>query len=369
MSGPESENENSWKVSFVLLWHEVWKSASTGGTSIDAIVMHLLDKEMIDTGDDAVNSCQAKTLVFTILGWQTMLFRAEIGSCIPTQLGIADETNGHRVSAHMCLRQSQSATTKHLHEFLLGFGLLLPCRNFSAMSSEDDKATLRELKSVCSSSFNACLLAKIGRININWTDSLACHLELDPSTDTLYLYRYPSFCAANLVLSEEKKTTRTIHTFASPPNAGSYWATFDEVNDLLQETLLSYRLLFGQKKSARRYFRELRPFEGLPSDLQDKSLMTICGKKRPHLSYSVNEREVYDLSQDFPVLRSRIVVLIQHLASKRPRTWKELWRDKRDSANWYTFWAVLVIGGLGVLLGFVQVVLQIAQVSFQFSSH
>ena len=48
---------------------------------------------------------------------------------------------------------------------------------------------------------------------------------------------------------------------------------------------------------------------------------------------------------------------------KNQRSWKELWLDKRDSASWLTFWAVLVIGGLGILLALIQVVLQVVQVA------
>jgi len=42
-----------------------------------------------------------------------------------------------------------------------------------------------------------------------------------------------------------------------------------------------------------------------------------------------------------------------------------LWDDKRDSASWFTFWAVLIFGGIAIILAFVQVILQIVQVSLQ----
>ena len=38
-----------------------------------------------------------------------------------------------------------------------------------------------------------------------------------------------------------------------------------------------------------------------------------------------------------------------------------MWFDKRDSASWMTFWTVLIIGSLGLLLSFIQTVLQILQ--------
>lgn len=366
-----SSEKSSWTASFVELWHEVWTQASAEHSSINDMVMHLSDRGIFSLGNDASSSSYARNLVFAILGWQTMLYRSELGSCSPAQLAIADETNGHRGQAHMCLQQIQSATRKPLHEFLLGYGVLLPCRNFSAMSSEEDKAAFKELKAVSSDSFNAYLLSEIGQITIKWTDSLACHLELDPSSNDLYVYRYPSFCGANLAPLKQDKPKRTIHACACPvaaKNAGSHWATISEVDDFLQEVLLSYRLLFGKNKAARRFFRSLQPFEGLPQELRDKSLLVICGQKRHQLSYNMKERDTCELVQDFPILRSRIVVLLRRLAIKRPRTWRELWNDKRDSANWHTFWAVLIIGGTGLLLAFIQVVLQIIQVCLQIRS-
>jgi hypothetical protein len=79
----------------------------------------------------------------------------------------------------------------------------------------------------------------------------------------------------------------------------------------------------------------------------------------------VPERESYDLSCDFPILRSKLAILHRHLENKKPRTWKALWQDKRDSASWLTFWAVIIIGGLGIILAFLQVVLQIVQIAQQ----
>ena len=63
------------------------------------------------------------------------------------------------------------------------------------------------------------------------------------------------------------------------------------------------------------------------------------------------------------MLRCRIAVLQQQLATSKPRGWKELWRDKRDSAQWVTFWAVIIIGGLGLLLSLLQVVVAILQIT------
>ena len=53
--------------------------------------------------------------------------------------------------------------------------------------------------------------------------------------------------------------------------------------------------------------------------------------------------------------------LNQYTASRKPRSFKQLWLDKRDSAAWLTFWTVLLFGVVGILLGLLQAVFQILQ--------
>jgi hypothetical protein len=304
--------------------------------------------------------------VFAIIGWQTMLYRLDTRCCPPAQLAVADETDGYRGQAYFCLRQNQSACQRPLHDFLMGFGLLLPPRNSTALPSQEDKKALGEIKVISAESLNAHLLGAIGGITVKWTDCLACHLELDVSSNTLYLFRYPSFCLVNLHAEKCDDQPKTaIHACAAPHPTEAPWATANEVSQLLHEIILSYRLLFGQNKASRHYFRSISPFYGIPKEGADPVLTALCGRKRPEPRFEIQDRDTYHLSGDFPVLKSRIAALSFHLSSKRPRTWKQLWNDKRDSGSWLTFWAVLIFGGIGVMIAFVQVILQILQVALQ----
>lgn len=143
------------------------------------------------------------------------------------------------------------------------------------------------------------------------------------------------------------------------------WASTDDITDFLQEILLSYRLLFGQSKQSRHYFRRVcraQAFEDIPSEGHDPLLSILCGRKSVDFAAGEGERDVYRLARHFPMLRFRIAVLKKHLTNSKPRGWKELWRDKRDSAQWVTFWAVIIIGGIGVFLSLCQVLLGVLQV-------
>ncbi|KAF2477129.1 uncharacterized protein BDR25DRAFT_204411, partial [Lindgomyces ingoldianus] len=364
LSEAQTEGNNSWIAIFNAVWRGVWIEAVKPDSSIDTIIANLLALDLLRLKDDT-DSRNAKDLIFAIIGWQTMLYRPDTGSCPTNQLAIADETNEHRGQAHLSLQQSRTASRKTLHEFLLGFGVMLPCRNFSALNSEEDRKILTELYSIESASFNAHLLVTVGRISINWTDSLACHLEFNERSNTLYLFRYPSFCGIHCLSQEQRVLKTTIHSCAAPPTADSlHWATSEDVDHLLGEILATYRLLFGQNKASRKLFRTLKPqpFEGLPEEGRDNSLLDICTKSSSHAPNRPSEKDRYILASDFPIHRSRIAILARFLSTKRPRTWKEIWNDKRNSANWFTFWAVLIIGGLGITLAFIQVVLQIIQI-------
>ena len=348
---------------FAAVWREVWIQTFTDDSSIDSTVGHLLKKELVKMDDDIEALNNMRNLVFAIIGWQTMLYKPDMGSCPKFQLGIVDETDGYQEDAYMSLRQDQSTSKKPLYEFLIGFGVLLPCHNFGIVTSDDETKVMETTKGVSPSLLNVHLLTSVGGIHIKWTDSLAFHLQHEPNSNTLYIFRFPTFCATNL-LKEKDCTKSTLHSCAAPPIAASHWATHEEIDDLLREILLSYRLIFGQNKASRKLFRSMNPFEDLPLGCKDDNLSKLCGRKQSDFTWA-RERDFYVLSKEFPILRSRLALLARHMSEKRPRTWKELWNDKRDSASWFTFWAVLIIGGTSIFLALIQVILQIIQVSYQ----
>ena len=95
----------------------------------------------------------------------------------------------------------------------------------------------------------------------------------------------------------------------------------------------------------------------------DMILHQLCSSKEHHFPEVFKERDFYRLKRDFPVLRSRLATLSHQMSNMKPRGWKELWKDKRDSAHWLTFWAVIIIGGAGILLAVIQVLLQAVQLA------
>jgi hypothetical protein len=144
---------------------------------------------------------------------------------------------------------------------------------------------------------------------------------------------------------------------ATQDDDNSQWASEVEISQFLHEILLSYRLLFGQNKESRRGFKEMI------NNADDMILQQLCSSKDHQFPELFKERDFYRLKRDFPILRSRLATLNHQMSNLKPRGWKELWKDKRNSASWLTFWAVIVIGGAGLLLALIQDLLQAIQLA------
>jgi hypothetical protein len=219
--------------------------------------------------------------------------------------------------------------------------------------------------------FNAYTLHYIAGIKVKWTDALSCHLEFNSATKEISLFRFPSFCQFSLAKYEQGKNRGVLHACATTSRLRCQWATEAEINHFLLEVLLSYRLLFGQTKKSRALFRSMDPFLRCKEQnrkMKDPLLLSLCGIRSLNVlildlrrDWGMMEKETYYLPNDFPILRYRIVILQRYLSSSAPRTWLQLWKDNRNSANWMTFWAVIIFGAFGSLMALLQVVLQSIQ--------
>lgn len=50
--------------------------------------------------------------------------------------------------------------------------------------------------------------------------------------------------------------------------------------------------------------------------------------------------------------------IIQH---KEPRSFSQLWKDKRNTHQWYTFWAIIFYGTLGLVIALAQLAVAVIQ--------
>ena len=358
-------HENEWSPPLLRIFSAIALSATTSQyPSIDDIVEHLQAEGLVEERSNKQENLEARSLVFAMLGWQKMLYKPTLGTCPPQLLAVVDEQDGYRGQAFMAMKQHQGSAKRPLHEFLMGFGILLPPADLCTSTNIEFKKSFDELTTLEPPGFNAFLLDSIGHIKIKWIDNLSCHLEFDERANTIFLFRYPSFCTSCSQLAKaEKPSNATIHAGASPASSSRQWACEEDITKMLQETLLSYRLLFAQDKQARRLYRRLAPFAGSPHECQDQLLHSLCGRKSFRSAWVPSDQDTYDLRRDLPMLRSRLVGLHRTLSASKPRGWRELWRDKRDSAGWFTFWIVLIFGGVAIGLSALQVLLQIIRIA------
>jgi hypothetical protein len=134
------------------------------------------------------------------------------------------------------------------------------------------------------------------------------------------------------------------------------------------EVLCTYRLLFGQHSSARYlHCRSDSTRSTLSASGIDPLLRDLCGSshKNRRLFDCVNAfpaKIVHSAHSDFPYLGRRLVKLHQFVINQDPRDWTALWYDRRDLNRFYTFWAVVLVGGMSLIFSIVQVLLSAVQV-------
>ena len=70
----------------------------------------------------------------------------------------------------------------------------------------------------------------------------------------------------------------------------------------------------------------------------------------------------------FPVFENRLRQLRHYMDSQKPRGIRQLWRDKRDTLNYYTFWGVIIFGSLSIFLAFFSLAVSVAQTVASFKA-
>lgn len=85
-----------------------------------------------------------------------------------------------------------------------------------------------------------------------------------------------------------------------------------------------------------------------------------------HISYllelsrstSLDEMERYS---SYPIFGQRLRELQKYMEKQKPKNLRQLWQDRRDTVGYWAFWAVIVVGGLSVLLALISIAISSAQ--------
>ncbi len=128
----------------------------------------------------------------------------------------------------------------------------------------------------------------------------------------------------------------------------------------LQEILLSYKLLFANSRGGQKIWqqRERAKASYAAGGFNDPILEKLCGPKD---SSARDGRLSYSMTSDFPIFAQRLQCIQDDILRQQPNRLSALWNDRREPLRWYTFWAVLAIGFIGLLLAVFQVITSVLQ--------
>ncbi|KAI9669758.1 MAG: hypothetical protein M1831_007454 [Alyxoria varia] len=300
---------------------------------------------------------ERRLLVFTMLAWQTMLYVPSFNTCSPAELEICEPHRSNSGRVFETFKVPADLCDRPFAILFKAFGNLLPPR----VITKPDQWIESEGKGVqgyCIDvlDFNMTVFKRLLHIELRWIDTLALHLDYNKTTRTLTLFRYPSMCHAAL------KNSGAIYSFACSEGPGALDPRGDreDITDLLRETLQSYRLLFGQTRRSRKLFKRFRGSSGVLQENPDPLLHSLSTSELSPQELAAclcEDRNMYCLNNDFPILGQRLKALNEELKASRPKNWRDLLRDRRDTVQYWTFWLVAIFGTLSTLLSAAQVVL------------
>ena len=134
-----------------------------------------------------------------------------------------------------------------------------------------------------------------------------------------------------------------------------------------REIIQSYRILFGQDRHSWKAFAKNPPrFQA--DHGEDPLLPRLCGSEWIKLAIyedvdAYDAKNVYSAREDFPYFGDRLSKLQDFAVTQSPNNWRTVWWDRRDVTRFWTLWAVMVFGGASIVIGIVQVILAVAQVT------
>ena len=142
-----------------------------------------------------------------------------------------------------------------------------------------------------------------------------------------------------------------------------------------REVLYSFLLLFGRDSKSRKFYQDaLKETSALPGKSADPLLDMLCGSKNPgkklrsflaalypmeNLPENFAEKSAYNINADFHVLSKRLHDLQEFSLQQQPVRLRAHWHDRRNPLQWLAFWAVLIVGGVTILLGLIQLAVAI----------
>lgn len=179
------------------------------------------------------------------------------------------------------------------------------------------------------------------------------------------------------MLTRANRLTRALYS----PHHEVTGDTESSPQQLNQEILMSYRVLFAQTRSSQRLVgAALKLLKSQEPQHYDSLLDLVCATPLQALVQNdlgrhpmlwpvscrtfedvLQEQDTYSSQDDFPLFGQRLAKLQEFNLRQQPSRLRDLWRDRRNPLQWYTFWAVLLVGGFSLRLGVLSLGVAVAQ--------
>ena len=171
--------------------------------SLETSAAHIREKNLFESLniDYKRQSELQRMFIFYLVGTATFLYRPKIDNLFKDVYVIEerDPQTCHRYSSILTGTLSAPSPRRSVRDFIKGFGELLPITSAARKSSLDESLPLYPAE------FNAHVMVSTLRMKIVWTDMLGAHLDFDDRTNTVYLFKYPTFCLMSMSPKEEAK--------------------------------------------------------------------------------------------------------------------------------------------------------------------
>ena len=143
----------------------------------------------------------------------------------------------------------------------------------------------------------------------------------------------------------------------------TYSLLFRSRKDTYQENLAEYRRLPLPKwvRTCAQNTSKVSSGETLFAVTDEIGKRTLMSDIEYHIADLHRKLPPSQLFEKYGIFEDRLRELKAYMDSQKPGGISALWRDKRDTLQWYTFWAVIIIGSLGLCLSFLGLIVTTIQ--------
>ncbi|KAL4745268.1 hypothetical protein BDW72DRAFT_208347 [Aspergillus terricola var. indicus] len=205
------------------------------------------------------------------------------------------------------------------------------------------------------SSVNIFSLHKIGRVRVKWVENMTSHLAFIDNREhcRFFVCQHSVQLQPRQLCPSSRNPTHIRLLFGQSANARAFSVKLLEQLERSSRAIDPFlRTICSTKITQSRFLRRFTKPK-FPAKLLPMSILNLY-------DFPI-ESNTYSSRNDFPYFGSRILVLQQYNLTQQPRRVRDLWRDRRNPLQWYTFWAVLCIGGISIILSLLQLAATIVQ--------